>query len=240
MALVQGDDGNNNLFGFASDDLIEGFGGNDYLVGLGGADALYGDAGNDTLSGGAGDDDLFGGSGLDWARFQGNISEYRVTSFSDHVNVNDVTFDGGLDYVGADVERIQFDDLGIAYDLYGNAGAAARLIGTLFGGEVLYSEPVYMQIILDAFDDGYTAEQIAAAAIDIVYPTYTDEQLADLIYYNLAGYYGSQGEIDAIESLIYDYGDAYITVAAGYTSYNDVNIDFAGLVANGVDFLPLI
>ena len=218
MAYIQGDNFSNDLIGTAFGDTI---------VGLGG---------NDTMEGGAGDDGLDGGSGLDWALFAGGVGEYRVGVFSDHVTVNDVTFNGGSDLL-FNVERIQFDDLGVAFDLYGNAGAAARLVGTLLGASAVY-DPSYMRLFIEAFDAGYTAEQIAGYVIDIL--TDTNEQLGALIFYNLAQRPGSGAENAYVTDLIYQYGDENLTVAAGYTSYNEANIDFAGLVANGVDFLPII
>jgi len=66
--------GNDDIYAFFGDDVLEGGGGNDSLYGyagndtlIGGAgdDALDGDEGDDTLVGGAGDDYIFGGSGDD-------------------------------------------------------------------------------------------------------------------------------------------------------------------------------
>ncbi|MES2787463.1 MAG: hypothetical protein V4684_18505 [Pseudomonadota bacterium] len=234
---ISGDADSNYIIGSSEADLIEGLGGNDYMSGLGGGDVMYGDAGNDTLKGGAGDDDIYGGTGLDWALYDGNMNEYSVGIVTNVVSVYDLVFDGGIDYVMDDVERIQFDDMGIAYDLYGNAGAAARMVGTLFGPAAV-DNPYYMQIFIEAFDDGYSAHYIAEVAIDIVYPTYSNQDIAELVYFNLAGYPGSDAEIFWLTDLVNTYGDAWVVVEAGYTSYNEASIDFAGLVETGVEFLP--
>lgn len=71
--LVQvGTDGADNLYGYATDDVLEGFAGvdslfgnagDDQLSGGDGNDYLSGDSGNDTLQGGNGDDQLSGGAG---------------------------------------------------------------------------------------------------------------------------------------------------------------------------------
>lgn len=220
MALVQGTDNSDDIVGTSGADLISGFGG------------------NDTITGGAGDDGINGGDGLDWVLFPGSINEYRIDVPPGRVGVNDLFFDQGNDSL-VNVERIQFDDMAVAFDLFGNAGAAARLIGTLFDGASVYN-PAYMQVILYAFDQGYSAEQIAAAAIDYVYPDYTDAELGALIFFNLAGRAGSDAEVADVTDLITTYGDTAVVVAAGDTSYNEENIDFAGLVANGVEFLPTI
>ncbi len=71
---IQGTDGNDTLYGYATADTISGGAGNDYIYGKAGddflqgeagADYLYGDVGNDTLIGGAGNDYLYGGDGND-------------------------------------------------------------------------------------------------------------------------------------------------------------------------------
>ena len=63
---VLGTDGNDYLFGLASDvDWFDGGAGNDTIYGNEGNDTLHGGAGNDTLSGGNGNDILSGGTGND-------------------------------------------------------------------------------------------------------------------------------------------------------------------------------
>lgn len=73
MVLVAGN-GNDDIYGYETDDVIVGSvdndwlvgrGGNDTLSGGGGADSLSGDDGNDTLAGDAGNDSLSGGAGDD-------------------------------------------------------------------------------------------------------------------------------------------------------------------------------
>jgi Ca2+-binding RTX toxin-like protein len=56
MALINGTDSNDQLFGTSAADQING---------LAGDDLLFGDAGNDTLNGGIGNDTMRGGSGND-------------------------------------------------------------------------------------------------------------------------------------------------------------------------------
>ena len=65
MAVINGNDRPNNLFGTNAADLIRGFGSGDVLQGQGGNDAVYGGYGGDYLSGGTGRDTLNGGPGKD-------------------------------------------------------------------------------------------------------------------------------------------------------------------------------
>ena len=115
MAIINGNNGSNNLSGvfdpflpFFIDrpDVINGFGGNDILNALGtndtlnggadndtlngnaGNDVLNGDAGNDSLIGGTGRDTLNGGDGNDIIRSDGDGGTYRGDAG------NDVMFSG--------------------------------------------------------------------------------------------------------------------------------------------------
>ncbi|WP_269153514.1 calcium-binding protein [Ralstonia solanacearum] len=66
-ALVQvPTSGADNLYGYASDDVLNGLDGNDTLRGYGGNDTLRGDAGADTLYGGDGNDTVDGGADNDY------------------------------------------------------------------------------------------------------------------------------------------------------------------------------
>jgi hypothetical protein len=74
MPPVNGDNGDNVLFGTGGADVINGFDGNDAILGGDGKDIasggegkdiIFGDGGNDDLSGDAGDDRLYGGIGAD-------------------------------------------------------------------------------------------------------------------------------------------------------------------------------
>ncbi len=58
-------EGNDNLYGFNSDDTVDGLAGNDRIKGYGGNDTLRGDVGDDQLYGGIGNDVLEGGTGND-------------------------------------------------------------------------------------------------------------------------------------------------------------------------------
>ena len=63
-----GGQGNDSLRGNEGNDILHGNEGQDVLYGNEGNDILYGDAGNDTLEGNAGNDTLVGGEGKDYLR----------------------------------------------------------------------------------------------------------------------------------------------------------------------------
>ena len=63
--VLAGNDGNNTLTGYATDDTLSGLAGNDYLEGRTGNDTLNGNEGDDCLDGGSGNDTLNGDDGAD-------------------------------------------------------------------------------------------------------------------------------------------------------------------------------
>ena len=63
--LMQSTDGNDQLHGYATDDVLRGGMGNDFLNGNAGDDELHGEVGSDTLHGGEGNDVLDGGADND-------------------------------------------------------------------------------------------------------------------------------------------------------------------------------
>ena len=93
---LNGDDGEDGLFGLAGDDTIWGHGGGDFLFGAGGDDVLrgqggkdemYGGDGNDTLTGGGGDDFVDGGQGNDTALINSPLGALHIVDQGTRIQV---------------------------------------------------------------------------------------------------------------------------------------------------------
>ena len=84
---LQGDTGNDRLYGGKSNDVLDGGEGRDRLFGGGGRDNLLGGAGNDRLTGGGGADDFIFSAGSD-----------RVLDFRDRDDVDLSTANGISDF----------------------------------------------------------------------------------------------------------------------------------------------
>lgn len=63
--LIEGGQGNDELFGMRGDDVVNGGDGNDQVWGNSGNDTVLGGAGDDVVKGGSGDDEVAGGAGND-------------------------------------------------------------------------------------------------------------------------------------------------------------------------------
>ena len=101
MAVIQGSNGADDIFGTSAGDTIYGYGGADAIYGYGGNDAIYGGAGDDDLVGGTGANNLYGGSGVDWftmsARGAGLSDDY-VADFEFDIDRIDVVSWGISDF----------------------------------------------------------------------------------------------------------------------------------------------
>ncbi|OLU36004.1 hypothetical protein BVH06_00630 [Pseudomonas sp. PA27(2017)] len=65
LQALRSTDGDDVIYGFSGNDIINGGLGNDSLIGVGGSDVIHGNEGDDTLQGAEGNDQLFGDAGDD-------------------------------------------------------------------------------------------------------------------------------------------------------------------------------
>ena len=101
--------------------------GNDKVSVAGGGGQLHVDAGagNDVISALSGTHRIDGGAGLDVLKYSGAMAGYSVTRTGAGFNVA-ASGQGGVDVTG-NIERVQFADGALAFDINGNAGMAYRV-----------------------------------------------------------------------------------------------------------------
>lgn len=148
--LLDGQGGDDSLFGGLQADTLLGGDGADRLEGGDGHDLLEGGSGDDTLSGGAGADSLQGGAGMDYADYSGSdagVSINLSTGTASGGHAEGDVLQGGIDGITGSAH----DDVLIGYDghsttpgdtwtnvFFGNGGndLLSGLGGndTLFGG----------------------------------------------------------------------------------------------------------
>lgn len=105
--------------------------GNDRITGNAVANEIGGGAGDDLLRGGGGDDRLDGGAGLDTAAYEGARAGYTVARTDAGLRVTDKAGAEGSDSL-AGIERLQFADGALAFDIDGVAGKAYQLYAAAF------------------------------------------------------------------------------------------------------------
>lgn len=230
-------DGTNNL-GIAFGAVIEN------AIGGVGNDTLIGNEARNTLTGGAGNDTLDGGAGLDLAVFDGQRSAYRLTrAVTGEVAVADTRTSGGT---GVDsltrVERLQFADRKIAFDLDGAAGLAARLLGAGLGTAALADARV-VGIALSVFDASWTLRQAADALVAL--PLFqqlasgSDPQaLASFIGRNVLGAAPSGAQLNAmVGALAAGISRGELLALVAELDLNAQHIGLTGLASSGIEFV---
>jgi hypothetical protein len=205
-------------------------------------DDLRGNERDEHFHGGKGDDQINGGAGLDDANYTGNFSDYQIRQVNGALELDDsVAGRDGHDTL-SNVERLNFADRKIAYDLDANqsAGKSALLVATCLGNEGLQNKQV-IRAVIDFFDHQSSADLLTA--IQLLESNGTIAQLAggnsnaDVvrwighnvlsnqftaeIEHNCQTYTDSHGQADFIA-----------TVAA-----MGLNVDLVGLKASGLEFV---
>jgi len=243
------------LLGGTFADSMDGAGGNDLILGREGEDSIDGGAGDDTLLGGAGNDRIEGGSGTDTAVYQYPRADYAIRLLAD--GAREVRYTGagllslpppaadGTDTLSG-VERIQFADRSIAYDLGANAGKTARIIAAVFGRAAV-GQADYVGIGLYYLEKlGSTDEDLMQLAITAALggaPTAERyRELVELLYTNVVGFKPSETSEAAFVQLLSDkvYTPAGLGLFAAATDVNAGNINLAGLASQGLDYIPYV
>jgi hypothetical protein len=144
-------------------------------------------AGNNVMAAaGSGGALLDGREGLDTVVFGGQRAAYSLASDGTHYSVTDLLH-GGTTML-ANVERLQFNDQGLALDIGGNAGQAYRLYQAAFDRT---PDKLGLGFWIHAMDEGHPLQEVAASFIASAEFTekygasLSDTQYVDALYANV-------------------------------------------------------
>ncbi len=211
------------------------------LRGNNAVNVLTGGAGNDTLLGGEGNDLLDGGGGLDTSIYAATRSLYVVTKTTIGFTIQNSSGADGNDTL-TNVERFQFSDKGLAFDLGLNAAAAntVRIIGAAFDAPAIQQHPDYVGIGLNLFDAGNSMVTVCRLAIGAM-GSPTNGVFVDTVYRNVVGVLPSPTEHNFYVGLLQGSGgsmtQADLLMLATNADVNAVNINLVGLQQTGVEFV---
>lgn len=193
---------------------------------------IYAWGGDDVIWGNGGDDIIYGGTGFDVAHYHGSYTEYRTSpSGTGGMSLSDKVGDRSGHDVLYDVERIQFSGGGgIALDINGNGGLAARAIAAAMGRGYA-DHPFYYGQALHLLDAGNTLDQVMTNLIASTYPGKTPTQLVTAIYTNVVGHAPSPNELANYTGLITS-GQATAGELAAVGAMTDINAWRIGLAAH--------
>jgi len=197
---------------------------------------IVGTPGNDTYTGTAGNDTIDGAAGLDKVVVSSEVAGASATRSGTTITV---TSSQGVDTL-LNVERVQFADGSIAFDLDGNAGSVARILGAVFGPAAV-DNPTYAGIGLSLLDSGMSFEAVTSLALRVRFGAgASDETVVAGLYENVVGVAAPQPDLEGLVWLI---GQGYFTqttigVFAAQHAYNAASIDLVGLAESGLAYVP--
>lgn len=134
------------------------------------------------------------------------------------------------------IERIEFTDKKLAFDLYGNAGVVAKVYGAVLGKDSI-SDPELIGSGLEQIDNGLSPENFAAIAIKSA-GLFKHKDIVHALWNNVVGSEPTAAQanyyIDQLDRGEMDIGE--LGLYAANHSLNENNINLIGLQTNGIEF----
>lgn len=169
-------------------------------------------------------------------RFGGLRSYYDIEVGADNIRVVDRLMTDGVAVMDRN-SRVEFQDSGLAFDLDGNAGRAAKILGAVFGAESL-SNKEYVGIGLSLLDGGMSYEALATLAMSVTGKS-SSTDVTTLLWTNVIGSAPSAADIAPFKSML-DSGQLSVgglVALAADTTQNATNINLVGLASTGIEFV---
>jgi Ca2+-binding RTX toxin-like protein len=214
--------------------------------GAGSADPAYLFAGDDTIVGNAygnllkayaGNDLIDGGGGLDTAVFDGRRDTYDIARQDATLTVK------GLD--GTDtlrnVERLRFEDIGVAFDHDGAAGQTYRLYHAALGRA---PDLKGLGFWIDAMDTGtvnlstLAAEFASSTEFRGKYQGLNTVQLVESLYRNVLHREGDAGGIAFWSGILENKQESVAGVLAAFAESSENKLALVGILEKGIAYVP--
>jgi hypothetical protein len=196
---------------------------------------------NDTFKGQPGTDFFDGGLGLDTMVYSGPIERYTINKSGNRYVVSEPTGSDDTDYL-SNIERLQFSNGKLALDLDGNAGDAARLIGTLLGPSYV-KDKALAGLVIGLLDQNYSSEAIASMGLGTsmylgLAGSGSNEAFVKHVFKNVVGRPPQEAELQTYVGMLSNgTSQAALAVMAADTEFTAGQIGLTGLVLHGWEFL---
>ncbi|MBB3222762.1 DUF4214 domain-containing protein [Pseudoduganella umbonata] len=215
--------------GTANDDEITGTLTNDALYGNGGWDLLIGEGGNDLID---------GGSGTDTAWYEGGRDEYDIINAGHRLFVTDAVGLDGEDTL-VNVERLDFADGALAFDVDGTAGQAYRLYGAALGR---LPDEGGLGYYIDRLDAGVSLRQVAAGFVaspefrDLYGANPTNEAVVTALYRNVLDREPEPAGLAYWVDMLASGRDTLAGVVIGFSESRENYYQLVGVMEQGMEY----
>lgn len=210
------------------------------IIGTSHDDVLIGNSQNNQFTPGKGNDWIDGSDGLDTVYLSGKKNDFVLNQTDSVLELWSSSASTGLKTI-SHVERLIFQDLAIAWDLDGNAGQVAKILGVVFGREAVKNTQ-YAGVGLSLMDQGFSYLQLMNLAIEAKLGIGASHaQLINLLYQNLLQIPADSGAIAYWSGQLTQgtYTQSSLAVMAADLDLNKQNINLTGLMVNGMEYVPL-
>ena len=171
--------------------------------------------------------------------FSGAKNQYAISIDAAQIKVTDLQNNrDGKDSL-IEIERLIFSDSALAFDLDGNAGFIAKLLGAFLGADGINNSE-YVGLGLSLIDSGMSKDSILTEALKVVFgdnPSGSD--LVNGFYRNLTGETTPDSLLNEYSALI-DSGSLTALSLANQVLEHEMNvsnIDLIGLASSGLEFI---
>ena len=177
--------------------------------------------------------ELFMGSwGRDSVTYAGLRQSYQVNLDASGADVRDKAGSDGTDRL-VGIERIHFDDVSLALDQQGNAGAVRKILGAVFGPDAIDNKS-YAGIGLHYLDKlGFNEQQLMALALNVRLGAQVNNpaEVVRVLYTNVVGQAPSPDALGSFVGLL-ESGQHTALSLAMLASQTDLNLSRVGLLGN--------
>ena len=185
-------------------------------------------------------DNFDGGPGVDTVTYTGNSTDYILKPDGTGIEVSSINFSEGSDWL-LNVERLQFKDKGLAFDLDKNAGIAAKTLGLVFGSDAV-DLPNYVGICLDLLErQNYTQNSLMQAALSVRLGADSSDpgKVVDFLFMQLTKGLPSPQDKATFVNLIVNqtYSIESLAVTAADLSLNPISTALVGLATTGLPYV---
>ena len=179
-----------------------------------------------------------GGGGVDTVKYTNAKSNYLLNFISPtNRSLSDKSGSQGIDVL-VSIERLKFSDTSLAIDLEGSAGTTAKILGAVFGKDLL-SNKNFVGIGLSFLDSGWTYDNLAGLALEAA-GAKTNDQVVTLLWTNVIGTKPTAADKQPFIALLENGMTAgALAHLAADSSFNTTNINLVGLAQTGIEYIPV-
>jgi len=208
--------------------IVEKFVGTPY------ADSVTGNQANNLFVLGLGANTADGGGGIDTVQYGASRGSYTVSGNASSLQVSGSNVSDTL----SNVERLAFTDDKLAFDLSGNAGIAAKILGAVFDAPAI-ANAGYAGIGLSFLDAGTSYQDLMTFALDArLGGARSNAQVVDLLYTNVAGVAPTADQAAPYVAQLNSgaLSQGALGVVAAETAENAAQINLVGLAQTGLAY----